>query len=145
MVLTKHSRGLRVELGPYVILILKIAVSAVTLILIAALIAIAFGYQRLHGRLNVVFFTLTLVTLLGFEVLIQVIRPDVFDYIKEHEDLTRLLRIHLCFSIPSALLMPVMLYTGLSRRRRLHLTLAVVFSILWTGTVVTGVFFMPSP
>jgi uncharacterized membrane protein YozB (DUF420 family) len=132
-----------VELGPYVILTLKIAVSAVTIILLAALLAIALGHQRLHGRLNVIFFTLTLVTLLGFEVLIQIIRPDVFDYIKEHEELNRVLRIHLCFSIPSALLMPVMLYTGLSQRRRLHLTLAVFFAILWTGTVITGVFFMP--
>jgi uncharacterized membrane protein YozB (DUF420 family) len=134
-----------VEIGPYVILTLKIAVSAVTLILLAALVAIALGYQRLHGRLNVIFFTLTLVTLLGFEVLIQIIRPDVFLYFNEHEELARLLRIHLCFSIPSALLMPVMLYTGLSHRRRIHLTLAVIFAILWTGTVITGVFFMPSP
>jgi uncharacterized membrane protein YozB (DUF420 family) len=132
-----------VELGGYVILTLKIAVSAVTVILLAALVAIARGNQRLHGRLNVIFFTLTLITLLGFEILIQLIRPDVFDYIKEHEQLAQLLRIHLCFSIPSAVLMPVMLYTGLSRRRRVHLTLAVIFAILWTGTVITGVFFMP--
>jgi uncharacterized membrane protein YozB (DUF420 family) len=134
-----------VEIGPYVILALKIAVSAVTLILLASLVAIALGYQRLHGRLNVIFFTLTLVTLLGFEVLVQIIRRDVFHYFDEHEELARLLRIHLCFSIPSALLMPVMLYTGLSHRRRIHLTLAVIFAILWTGTVITGVFFMPSP
>ena len=114
-----------------------------TVILLAALVAIATGRQRLHGRLNVIFFTLTLVTLLGFEVVIHIIYPDMSSYIKEHEELARILRIHLCFSIPSALLMPVMLYTGLSQRRRLHITLAVAFAILWTGTVVTGVFFMP--
>ena len=131
------------ELGSYVILTLKLAVSGVTLILLAALIALALGHQRLHGRLNVIFFTLTLITLLGLEVLVQLVRPDVFDYIKEHEELARILKIHLCFSIPSAVLMPVMLYTGLSHRRGLHLTLAAVFAILWTGTVITGVFYLP--
>jgi len=131
-----------VELGSYVIITLKIAVSAVTLILLAALVAIARGNRRLHGRLNVTFFTLTLVALLGLEA-IRFFRTDVFDYIKQHPDLARILNIHLCFSIPSAILMPLMLYTGLSHRRRIHLTLAVIFAILWTGTVVTGVFFLP--
>ena len=32
---------------------------------------------------------------------------------------------------------------GLAYRRGLHLTLAVIFAILWTGTFVTGVFFLP--
>ncbi len=131
------------ELGSYVILTLKVAVVTVTVLLVASVVAIARGNRRLHGRLNVIFFTLTLITLLGFEVLIQLIRPDVFDYFKQHEDLLRLLRIHLCFSIPSAIVMPAMLYTGLTHRRKLHLTLAVLFAILWTGTFVTGVFFMP--
>ena len=45
--------------------------------------------------------------------------------------------------MPSALLMPVMLYTGLTHRRRAHLALAVVFGVLWSGTFVTGVFFLP--
>jgi hypothetical protein len=39
--------------------------------------------------------------------------------------------------------MPVMLFTGLTHRRRWHLTLAAIFAILWIGTVVTGVFFLP--
>jgi uncharacterized membrane protein YozB (DUF420 family) len=132
-----------VELGGYVILTLKIAVSAVTVLLLASLVALARGNQRLHGRINVIFFTLTLITLLGFEVLAQLIRPDVFLYIKQNEELYGRLRIHLCFSIPSAVLMPAMLYTGLTHRRRVHLVLAVLFAILWTGTFVTGVFFMP--
>jgi uncharacterized membrane protein YozB (DUF420 family) len=133
----------KVELGGYVILTLKIAVCAVTVLLVASIVAIARGNQRLHGRLNVTFFTLTLVTLLGFEIVVQLIRPDVFDYIKDHRDLYRRLQIHLCFSIPSAVLMPAMLYTGLSHRRTLHLVIAILFGILWTGTFVTGVFFIP--
>jgi hypothetical protein len=39
--------------------------------------------------------------------------------------------------------MPMMLYTGLTGRRRVHLSLAVVFGALWTGTFLTGVFFLP--
>ncbi len=131
------------ELGPYVILTLKIAVIVVTILLLTSLFVLARGNYRLHGRINVVFFTLTLITLLGFEVLVQLIRPDVFVYLKQDELLRQRLIIHLCFSVPSAVLMPMMLYTGLTRRRRVHLSLAVLFGILWTGTFVTGVFFLP--
>ena len=53
------------------------------------------------------------------------------------------LRVHLCFSVPAAVLLPVMLYTGLTHRRSLHLVLAVLFAILWLGTFVTGVFYLP--
>lgn len=130
-------------MGPQVILALKIAVSLVTVLLLASLVALLRGHYRLHGRINVAFFTLTLTTLLGFELLIQFIRPDVFTYIKENEELRRALNIHLCFAVPSALLMPAMLYTGLTHRRRVHLILAVAFGILWTGTFVTGVFWLP--
>jgi uncharacterized membrane protein YozB (DUF420 family) len=132
-----------VELGPFVILSLKCAVLAVTFLLLASLVALLRGNFRLHGRLNLVFFLLTLTTLLGFELLVQVIRPDVFNYIKENDHLRRALNIHLCFAVPSALLMPVMLYTGLTHRRRLHVGLGVLFGLLWTGTVITGVFFLP--
>ena len=59
--------------------------------------------------------------------------------------LRRALNIHLCFSVPSALLMPAMVYTGLTHRRTIHLLLAAVFAVLWTGTLVTGVFFVPMP
>jgi uncharacterized membrane protein YozB (DUF420 family) len=129
--------------GPHVILALKIAVGAVTVLLLGSLLALLRGNYRLHGRINVVFFTLTLVTILGFEAIIQFIKPSLFNYIKERPDLLQALNIHLCFSVPSALLMPAMLYTGLTQRRRLHLALAVVFGTLWAGTVVTGVFLLP--
>jgi uncharacterized membrane protein YozB (DUF420 family) len=129
--------------GPIVILTLKVAVAAVTVLLLASLAALVRGQVWLHGRINVVFFTLTLVTVLGFEAIIRFIEPSTFDYIRGRPDLLRALNIHLCFAMPSALLMPIMLYTGLAHRRGLHLTLAVIFAILWTGTVVTGVFFLP--
>jgi hypothetical protein len=41
-----------------------------------------------------------------------------------------------------AIVMPAMLYTGLTHRRAAHLILAAVFGALWTGTFVTGVFFL---
>jgi uncharacterized membrane protein YozB (DUF420 family) len=129
--------------GPSVILILKVAVAAVTLLLLASLGALAAGKQRLHGRINIVFFTLTLVTLIGFELLIRVIQPDLFDYIQQNDDLNRKLVTHLYFAIPSALLMPIMLYTGLTRKRDIHIKLAILFGILWAGTFVTGVFTLP--
>jgi uncharacterized membrane protein YozB (DUF420 family) len=129
--------------GPNVILALKVAVGAVTLLLLLSLLALSRGNYRLHGRINVVFFTLTLVALLGFELVIRVINPSIFEYISEHEALKRSLMIHLCFSIPSALLMPAMLYTGLKNLRRVHITLALLFALLWTGTFITGVFYLP--
>jgi hypothetical protein len=132
-----------VQTGPLVILTLKIAVVAVTLILLSSLAAVWAGRYRLHGRLNLAFFTLTLAAVLGLEVLIRVIDPGVFDYIRSHEAIANSLRIHLCFSVPSLLLLPAMLYTGLTHRRKLHLTIAVLFALLWTGTFITGVFFLP--
>ncbi len=129
--------------GPNVILALKIAVALVTVILLASLVALLRGQYRLHGRLNLVFFILTLAAVLGFEVVIRVLRPEVFDYIKNNEDLNQALRIHLCFSVPALLLMPAMLYTGLTHQRRLHLTLATLFAVAWAGTFVTGIFYLP--
>ena len=129
--------------GPNVILGLKVAVSAVTLLLLASLIALARGKVRLHGRINVVFFTLTVTALIVFEVVIRFLNPDAFDYINRYPGLRYALNVHLCFSVPSALLMPAMLYTGLSHRRTAHLILAFVFGVLWTGTFITGVFFLP--
>jgi hypothetical protein len=130
--------------GPNVILGLKIAVGAVTLLLLASLLALAFGKQRLHGRINIVFFALTVAALLAFESIIRFLNPGAFRYINGDADLRRALDVHLCFSVPSALLMPVMLYTGLTHRRTIHLILAFVFGVLWIGTFVTGVFFLPS-
>ena len=124
---------------------LQLAVALVTVILLTSLVALYRGKYRLHGRLNLAFFILTLTAVLGFEMVIRVLRPDVFDYIKNNEDLNRSLLIHLCFSVPALLLMPAMLYTGLTHRRTLHLTLAALFSIAWAGTFVTGIFFLPTP
>lgn len=131
-------------LGPYVILTLQVAVVAVTLLLLASFVALWRRDYRLHGRINLAFFILTLAAVLGLEVLIRFIRPDVFDYIRDNEALSHGLRIHLCFSIPALLLMPAMLYTGLTRRRRIHLTLAAFFAVAWAGTVITGLFFLPT-
>jgi Protein of unknown function (DUF420) len=128
--------------GPNVIITLKIAVAAVTLLLLASLVAIATGRRRLHGQINLYFFILTTAAVLGLEVLIRFINPDVFSYFDENA--RQMLRIHLCFSVPSAILLPVMYYTGRTGRRRPHLVLAVIFGILWTGTFVTGIFFLPN-
>lgn len=129
--------------GPTVILILKVAVLAVTALLLASLLALARGQQRLHGRINLVFFILTAATLVGFEVLIRIIEPSIFTYFQADQELLRKLTIHLYFAVPSALLMPVMLWTGLTHRRRFHLALACLFSVLWLGTFITGVFTLP--
>ncbi|HEX4591013.1 MAG TPA: hypothetical protein VH120_13840 [Gemmataceae bacterium] len=128
--------------GPNVILTLKIAVAAVTLLLLASLTALAAGRRRLHGRINFYFLVLTLTAVLGLEVLIRFVKPDVFDYF---DDATRrALRLHLWFSVPAAVLLPVMYVTGRAGRGRLHLALATVFAILWVGTFVTGIFFLPN-
>jgi uncharacterized membrane protein YozB (DUF420 family) len=129
--------------GPNVILVLKVAVVAVTCLLLASLLALWRGNYRLHGRINIAFFILTVTTLIGFEALIRVIQPELFEYINANPELRRSLLIHLCFSVPSALLMPVMLYTGLTHRRRVHLILAWIFGALWVGTFLTGVFTLP--
>jgi uncharacterized membrane protein YozB (DUF420 family) len=124
-----------------VILILKIAVVAVTFLLAGSLVALWRGKVRLHGRINMVFFALTLTALLGLEVVARILEPEIFDiYFKDRRTA---LNIHLGFSMPSALLLPFMLYTGLTHRRKLHIGLACVFLVLWTGTFVTGVFFLP--
>ncbi len=126
-----------------VILILKVAVIAVTLVFLSSLVALARGNYRLHGRINLLFCMLTLAALFGLEVVARLVDPDLFI---EHFNRTQAweaLSIHLCFSVPAAVLLPLMLYTGLRGLRSMHLALAVVFVILWTGTFITGVFFLP--
>jgi uncharacterized membrane protein YozB (DUF420 family) len=129
--------------GPNVILTLKVAVAAVTMLLIASLIAVLRGNYRLHGRLNLAFFTLTLMAVLGLELVVRVIAPDVFAYFNSDDRLRQTLNLHLWFSVPSTFVMPAMLYTGLKGYVRVHLSLAVCFAVLWTGTFVTGIFFLP--
>jgi hypothetical protein len=127
--------------GWNVILALKVAVVAVTVLLSLSLVALLRGQYRLHGRINMVFFALTLSALVGLELLLRVVDPQLFDYFDE--DTRRALTVHLSFSVPSALLLPAMLFTGLTHRRTVHLRLAVLFAVLWVGTFVTGVFFLP--
>ena len=126
--------------GPTIILFLKIAVSAVTLLLVAALAALARGDYRLHGRLNLIFFVLTTVAVVGFETLLQW-GADVTAHMTAAERFA--LKVHLCFSGPVLPVMGVMLYTGLQHHRRVHIGLSLLFSVLWLGTLVTGVFFLP--
>jgi hypothetical protein len=127
--------------GPNVILTLKIAVAAVTILLLVSLIALATGRRQLHGRINFYFFILTLAAVLGLEGLIRFVNPNVFDYFDDAA--RKALRLHLWFSIPAAIMLPVMYFTGRTGRGRLHFSLALVFVILWAGTFVTGIFFLP--
>ena len=125
--------------GTDIILTLKVLVTAVTALLLASIAALIAGRPRLHGRINTLFFILTMSTVIGFEVLLQFV-----DVKSAFDDRTReLLRVHLYFSVPSALLLPAMLYTGRTRRKVLHLALAVLFTACWIGTFVTGVFYLP--
>lgn len=127
--------------GPNLILSLKAAVVAVTLIFLCSLVALAAGRYRLHGRLNTAFFVLAFVALFGLEVMARFVDPRLFDYFDAPA--RRALAVHLAFSVPAAALLPVMLFTGLTRRRGYHLALAGVFGVFWTGTFITGVFFLP--
>lgn len=127
--------------GWNVIFILKIAVSAVTVLLLASLVALAKRKIRLHGRINIGFFVLTISALIGLEVIVRLIDPTIFDYFDRTT--RQSLLIHWCFALPAAALLPAMLFTGLTHRRPLHLKLAAIFGVLWTGTFITGVFFLP--
>jgi hypothetical protein len=125
--------------GPTIILALKVLVSAVTVLLIASLAALAAGRPALHGRINTAFFVLTLTTVAAFETLLQFVDvKSAFDPATRES-----LKVHLWFSVPAALVLPAMFLSGRFRRKQLHLGLSVVFSALWIGTVITGVFFLP--
>jgi hypothetical protein len=120
--------------GPQIILTLKVLVVTVTVLLLASLVALLLKRPRLHGHINTVFFVLTMLTVAAFEALLQWI-----DVSAAFDDAARqALRTHLWFSVPSALLLPAMIVTGKMRLKRLHLALAAVFLLLWTGTVITG-------
>jgi hypothetical protein len=125
-----------------VILILKIAVIAVTLLWLASLVALALGKIRLHGRINLVFFGLTLAALIGLEVIVRIISPGIFDNYPHHTE--NAMTVHLSFSVPAAALLFVMLFTGLKHKRKLHVAAGILFSVLWIGTFITGVFFLRS-
>jgi hypothetical protein len=128
-----------VPTGPEIILTLKVLVTAVTVLLLGSLAALAAGRPRLHGRLNAVFLALTLATVAGFEAVLQVVDvKSAFDPAAREA-----LRVHLRFAVPAAVLVPVMYVTGRAGRRRLHVALSGAFAVLWAGTFVTGVFFLP--
>jgi uncharacterized membrane protein YozB (DUF420 family) len=127
-----------------VILILKIAVVAVTVLLVASLTALVRGNIWLHGRINFAFFALTIAALLGLEVIVRILEPDLMNaFFDARPGSAEMLRIHLMFSMPAAGLLFFMLGTGLKRARAIHIGLGIVFLILWTGTFVTGVFYLP--
>jgi hypothetical protein len=120
--------------GPQIILALKVLVVAVTVLLLASLVALVLKRPRLHGQINTVFFVLTMLTVAGFETLLQWVDvSSAFDPAARAA-----LRTHLYFAVPSALVLPAMFISGKMRRKTLHLVLAAVFSTLWTGTVITG-------
>lgn len=127
-----------------VILSLKYAVGAVTLLLCMSLIALAKGKVQLHGKINVVFFVLTLAALLLFEIVVRMIDPVLFSGLWRNPELAKSLKIHLCFAVPSALIMGIMLFTGLRKFRVLHRRVAIVFLVCWIGTFYTGIFWLPN-
>lgn len=129
--------------GPAVILILKSAVVAVTFILLASIVALLRGRYRLHGQLNLTFMILTLVAVLGLELLIRFYDRNMFHYLFEDPQMKTTMTVHLSFAIPSACLLPIMYFTGKTGRKKLHYLLATVFSVCWIGTFITGVFFLP--
>lgn len=126
--------------GSTIILTLKLLVSTVTLLFAIAVWAILSGRKRLHGRVNTAFFVLTMTTVLGFELILR-IGGDITETFSP--EARQALRVHLCFAIPSAIIMPIMFWSGWTQRKRLHLPLAVVFTLAWIGTFITGVFFLP--
>jgi uncharacterized membrane protein len=120
--------------GSVIIITLKVLVSAVTVLFAGSLVALAAKRTKLHGRINTVFFALTMLTVVAFEVVLQLVNvSETFT-----PEARAALRTHLYFSVPSALLLPVMLATGRMHSRRLHATLGTAFLVLWTGTVITG-------
>lgn len=132
-------------LTPYHVIVgLKVAVLSVTLLLLASLVALGRGNYRLHGRINVVFFTLSLMAVLGLELVARVLMPEAFErYITSNPQIKQALNTHLWFSVPSTFLMPAMLYTGLRGHRSTHLAFAALFGALWIGTFITGIFYLP--
>ena len=126
--------------GPLIILTLKVLVVAVSVLFAAAVVSIALGRKKLHGRLNTAFFILTMTTVVGFELLLRFF-VDVSATFSD--DARQALRVHLCFAIPSAILLPAMILSGARHWVKLHVACGILFTLVWIGTFVTGVFFLP--
>jgi hypothetical protein len=92
----------------------------------------------------VVFFVLTLAALFLFEIVVRMIDPVLFSGLWKNAVLAKSLKIHLCFAVPSAFLMGIMLFTGLRKFRVLHRRVAIVFLVCWIGTFYTGIFWLPN-
>jgi Kef-type K+ transport system membrane component KefB len=126
--------------GPQIIITLKLLVTAVTLLLAASLVALAMKKPKWHGRMNTAFFALTMLTVIVFELLIRFAVDVTSTFTPEAR---AALRVHLGFSIPSAILLPIMYFSGRGHRQPLHRWLGLPFLALWIGTFVTGVFGLP--
>lgn len=126
-----------------IILLLKIAVALVSVLLVASLVALALKKPKLHGRINITVFVLTMVALIGLELVTRIVSPGMMDAYFQEKDAKQVLYIHLCFAIPSSILLPIMLFTGWTRRIRIHVPMAVLFLLFWIATFITGVFFLP--
>jgi len=127
-----------------VILSLKYAVGAVTVLLVFSLIALAKGKIKLHGKINLVFFILTVAALFLFEIVVRMIDPMLFSGLWKNAELAKSLKIHLCFAVPSAFLMGIMLFTGLKKLKVWHRSVAIVFLVCWVGTFYTGIWWLPN-
>lgn len=131
--------------APVLILVLQVAVVAVTALFVASMVALAFGRRTLHGRLNTAFFVLTMAAVLGLEVVVRVVWPELSaEFFDPAGPYRAPLLTHLMFSVPAALALGLMMYTGRYGRGRVHRALSMVFVVLWIGTVVTGVFYLPN-
>jgi hypothetical protein len=126
--------------GPTIILTLKVLVSAVTVLFVGAVVAIGTGRKKLHGRINTAFFILTMTTVVGFELLLRLGQDVTSTFTPEA---LKALRVHLGFAIPSAVLLPLMFLSGKRRWKLLHVAAGCLFTVMWVGTFVTGVFFLP--
>jgi hypothetical protein len=130
--------------APIVITILQIAVIAVTLLFVAAMVSLALGRRTLHGKLNTVFFVLAVGAVLGLEVVVRIVWPQLSaEFFDPSGPYRRPLLVHLCFSVPATLVLVLMMYTGRFHRGRTHRALSGLFIVLWVGTVVTGLFYLP--
>jgi len=128
-----------------VILVLQVAVTAVSVLLVAALVALALGRRSLHGLLNTVFFWIALSAVLGLEVAVRILWPNLsVEFFDPAGPYRRPLLLHLSFSIPATVILGAMMYTGRAHRGQTHRALSALFLIFWTGTVMTGLFGLPN-
>lgn len=126
--------------APTILLALKVLVSAVTVLFAASIIALLTHRVKLHGRINTIFFILTLATVLGFELLLRIGTDVTSQFSPEAK---AMLRIHLLFAIPAAILLPIQFVLGIKGYKKAHVPLGLLFTLLWIGTFITGVIYLP--